>query len=87
MKVTSVKVYSSKEDIVRAYVDITLNDCWAIRGLKVIRHPTGLFVVMPRKKGLGGTPSDVAFPITREARKMIEEAVMAEYRKVIAEVK
>jgi DNA-binding cell septation regulator SpoVG len=38
---------------------------------------------MPRKKGIGGEPYDVAFPITQEARKIIEEAVMAEYTKKV----
>jgi stage V sporulation protein G len=75
MKVTTVKVQLSKEEIVLAYVDITINNCWALHGLKVIRHPTGLMLAMPRKKGIDGKPYDVAFPITAEkTRTMIEEA-------------
>src|SRR5688572_7836540 len=82
MKVTRVKVYLADKGVIRAIADITLNDCWVIRGLKVLRHSRGYVVSMPHKKWRKGGKYKIAFPITDEARKTIEDAVMAEYEKV-----
>jgi stage V sporulation protein G len=85
MQVTAVDVRLSSEDAVKAYVDITLDDCIVILGLRVIRHSTGYLLAMPQTKRRGkGKPYDAACPITRHARRMIEDAVMAEYLKVLA---
>lgn len=75
MKVTRVKVRLTDEDVVRAYVDITLNDCLVIHGLAVIQHSMGYLLRMPRNKR-GEQPYEVAFPMTHEARKIIEGAVL-----------
>jgi stage V sporulation protein G len=66
-------------------VDITLDDCWMIHGLKVLRHAKGYAVAIPQKKWRKGGHYTIAYPSTAEAQRMIEEAVMAEYRKVAAE--
>jgi DNA-binding cell septation regulator SpoVG len=42
---------------------------------------------MPSRERRGGRRVDIAHPITAEARRMIEDAVMAEYRKVTGEGK
>jgi stage V sporulation protein G len=85
MQVTSVQIRLTGGDVVKAYVGIVLDDCWMIHGLKLIRHSAGYLVAMPQTKRGKGKPYDAACPITREARRMIEDAVMAEYRKVAAE--
>jgi stage V sporulation protein G len=85
MQVTAVKVRLRGEDVVKAYVDITLNDCWMIHGLKVLRHAKGYAVAMPQRKWRKGGHYTIAYPSTAEAQRMIEEAVMAEYRKVTGE--
>ena len=85
MKVTEVKLSLIQEEMVRAYVDIVLDDSIAIRDLRIIHSSRGYLVVMPSRKQRGGRRVDIAHPITAEARSMIEEAVMAEYRKVTGE--
>ena len=83
MQITAINVRLSGEDAVKAYVDITLDDCFIIHGLRLIRHSNGFLLAMPQTKRRGkGKPYEAACPITREARRMIEEAVMAEYLKV-----
>jgi DNA-binding cell septation regulator SpoVG len=49
-----------------------------IHGLQVIKHSNGYLVAMPQTKRS-------KCPITSEARRVVEEAVMAEYRKLAAE--
>ena len=82
MQVTRVKVRLSGEDVVKACVDIVLDDCIVVHGLRLIRHSTGYLLALPTKKHRNGKAYDVAFPTTNEARRMIEEAVMAEYHKL-----
>jgi stage V sporulation protein G len=40
---------------------------------------------MPSKKRKDGTYKDIAHPINNETRKMIEDKIIAEYHKVVAE--
>ena len=82
MEVTEVKVFPVEEDKLKAYVTITLDDCFVVRDLKVIRGTSGLFVSMPSKKRRDGTYKDVAHPLNSETRKMIEERIIATYREV-----
>ena len=85
MQVTEVKIYPTEDDLVRAYVTIVLDDCLMIGEIKIIKGTTGLFVWMPSKKQSDGTHRDIAYAINTETRNMIEEAVLAEYEKVVAE--
>lgn len=85
MEVTEVRVFPVDEDKLKAYVTITFDHCFLIRDLKIIRGTTGLFVSMPSKKRKDGTYKDIAHPLNNETRRMIEEKVIAEYQKVLAE--
>ena len=85
MNVTEVRVFPVDEDKLRAYVTITLDHCFVIRDLKIIQSATGFFVSMPSKKRRDGTYKDLAHPINNDTRRMLEETVIAEYHKVVAE--
>lgn len=75
MKITEVKVFAVNEDRLKAYVSITIDDCFVIRDLKVIQGPSGLFVAMPSKKRKDGQFRDIAHPLNQETRNQIEDAV------------
>lgn len=83
MEVTRVRIEPTGDDLVRAYVDITLNNCWVIHGLKVIRYSSGYLVAMPRNNCRDDRSPEVV-PTDNETQKVIHEAVMSEYRKVTA---
>jgi stage V sporulation protein G len=85
MEITEVRVFPVNEEKLRAYVTITFDQCFVIRDLKIIQGTTGLFVSMPSKKRKDGTYRDIAHPINNDTRRMIEEKIIAEYNKVIAE--
>ncbi len=85
MEVTGVRVFPIDEEKLRAYVTITFEHCFVIRDRKIIHGSTGLFVSMPSKKRKDGTYKDIAHPINNETRRMIEEKIIAEYRKVLDE--
>ena len=85
MEITEVRVFPVNEEKLRAYVTITFDQCFVIRDLKIIQGATGLFVSMPSKKRKDGTYREIAHPINNETRRMIEEKIIAEYNKVVAE--
>lgn len=85
MQVTEVKVFPVDEDKLKAYVTITFDHCFVVRDLKIIHSATGFFVSMPSKKRKDGTYKDIAHPINNETRRMIEDKIIAEYHKVLAD--
>lgn len=85
MDITDVKIFPVDEDKLRAYVTITLDNCFVVRDLKVIHGTSGLFVAMPAKKRKDGTYKDIAHPLNAEMREKLEKIVLAEYEKVARE--
>jgi len=83
MEVTEVRVFPVDEEKLKAYVTITIDDCFVVRDLKVIKGNNGLFVAMPSKKRKDGTFRDTAHPLNNETREMIESKVLAEYEREI----
>lgn len=81
MNITDVKVFLVDEDKLRAYVTITLDQCFVVRDLKVIQGTVGLFVAMPAKKRKDGTYKDIAHPLNAEMRERLERTVLSEYEK------
>jgi stage V sporulation protein G len=81
MEITEVRLTLRQEDRLKAFVSITFDNAFVVRGLKVIEGNGGLFVAMPSRRRKDGEFRDIAHPINNEARQMIEEAVLSEYRR------
>ncbi len=84
MEITEVRLTLRHEERLKAFVSITFDNAFVVRGLKVIEGNTGLFVAMPSRRRKDGEFRDIAHPINNETREMIEEAVLAEYRNQLA---
>src|ERR1700756_1813649 len=81
METTGVRVLPVSEERLKAYVTITLDNCFVVRDLKVINGNTGLFVAMPAKRRKDGTFKDIAHPLNSETRERMEKAILAEYER------
>ena len=81
IEITEVRVSLRNDEKLKAFVSITLNDSFVIRGLKIIRGNTGLFVAMPSRKRPDGQHQDLAHPINDSTRKYLTERVMVEYER------
>ncbi len=79
MEITEVKVFPVNEDRLKAYVSITIDNCFVIRDLKIIEGTGGLFVAMPSKKRKDGQFKDIAHPLNQETRAEIENKIFAAY--------
>ena len=82
MEITDIRIALREEDRLKAFVTLTFDDCFVVRGVKVIRGQQGLFVAMPSRKRPDGTFQDVAHPIHQDMRDRLEEAILEEYRVV-----
>jgi len=83
MEITEVKVIPVNEERLKAYVTITIDNCFVVRDLKVIYGNEGLFVAMPSKKKRDNTFRDIAHPLNQETRAMLEKAIFDAYKKEV----
>lgn len=81
MEITDIKVFPVDEDKLKAYVTITLDNCFVVRDLKVIAGNGGLFIAMPAKKRKDGTYKDIAHPLNADTRERMERTILAEYER------
>lgn len=86
MRITEIKVLPvDGDEKLKAYVTIKLDDCFVVRDMKVIKGNTGYFIAMPAKKMKDGTYRDLVHPLDKPTRQMLEDQVMCEFKKTLAE--
>lgn len=73
------------EGSVRAYASVNLNDCFAIKNVKVMDSTKGLFVAMPSYKAANGEYKDICFPVTKEFREQLINAVIEAYKQSLTQ--
>jgi len=83
MKVTSVTVRKVEKEgsRMRGIASILLDDSFAVHDIRIIEGDKGLFIAMPSRKTATGGYRDIAHPVNPDARKLIEDAILAEYEK------
>lgn len=79
MQITEIKLTIRNEERLKGFANITFDNAFVVRGLKIISGSRGLFVSMPSKKRSDGTFQDIAHPINTEMRTMIENMVLNAY--------
>ncbi|MFQ5601371.1 MAG: SpoVG family protein [Candidatus Krumholzibacteriia bacterium] len=85
MRITHVKISLKDDEKLKAFATVTLDDCFVVRGLKVIHGAGRLFVAMPARRKHDGSFQDIAHPIHAEARRLFEDRVLDEYQRVCRE--
>jgi stage V sporulation protein G len=84
MKITEITIYPTNDGLVRAYVNIVFDNCFAVGEITVVQGPTGLFVSFPAKPQRDGTHRQLAYPADAETRNMIQRVILTEYEKIVA---
>ena len=78
--VTDVKITKVETDTrVKGVACITIDDSFVVHDIKIIETENGLYVAMPSRKTPNGEFRDIAHPINKEARKIIQNAILNEY--------
>lgn len=82
----AVKIYSvHTSGPLLATASVSLNGCFAVRGVKIVQGAHGPFVSMPSYKS-GGEHKDVCFPITKEFREQLHATVLEAYQQELAQL-
>ncbi len=85
MQITDVKVFLVGEEKLRAFVSIVLDGSFMVNDIKVIQGRDGLFISMPSRKKRNGQFKDVAHPLNQETRDWMEEEILGEYERCLAD--
>ena len=86
MQVTDVRVRKiAKEGKMKAVVSITLDEEFVVHDIKVIEGDKGLFIAMPSRRAGDGEYRDIAHPINSETRGRLQDIILEQYDKVMAE--
>jgi stage V sporulation protein G len=80
VEITEVRVTLRDEDKLKAFANVTFDDSFVIRGLKVISGAKGFFVSMPSRRRPDGSHQDIAHPINSDMRRAIEQRVLDAYQ-------
>jgi len=82
MEITEINITLRDEEKLKAFVNVTFDDIFVVRGMKVIKGGSGYFISMPSRKMPDGTFRDIAHPITNEFRQFIEERILEKYHQM-----
>ncbi|MEW5925302.1 MAG: SpoVG family protein [Candidatus Zixiibacteriota bacterium] len=80
MEITEVRIILRDEDKLKGFANVTFDNMFVIRGMKIIAGSKGFFVSMPSRRRPDGTHQDIAHPVNNQARKVVEEAVLKAYK-------
>lgn len=79
MEITEIRVTLRDEEKLRGFANVTFDNAFVVRGMKIIQGSSGYFVSMPSRKRPDGTHQDIAHPVNREMRTLIEKSVLEAY--------
>ncbi len=85
MEITEINISIRNEEKLKAFVNVTFDDVFVVRGMKIINGSKGYFISMPSRKVPDGSYRDIAHPIRNEFRQYLETEIITEYRKSLEE--
>jgi stage V sporulation protein G len=85
VEITEIRITMRNEDKLKAFVNVTFDRAFVIRGLKIINGKRGYFISMPSKRRPDGTYQDMAHPINTEMRRDLEKKILEAYENQLKE--
>ncbi len=88
MNITEVRIRLIKknEGKLKAVATITIDDCFVVHDIKVIKGAEDYFIAMPSKKTPAGEYKDIVHPLNTETRQMLRDLILKEFEKVSSQV-
>lgn len=84
MEITEIRLTIRNEEKLKGFANVTFDDAFVIRGLKIIHGDRGFFVSMPSRRRPDGSYQDMAHPVNAAMRRRLEQRVLEAYE---AEIK
>jgi len=66
-----------------AYASVTIGGMFAVNGIRVMNGEKGMFAAMPSTKDAKGEYRDICFPVTKELRAQLNQAVLGAYTEAL----
>ena len=85
MEITEIRLTMRNEAKLKAFANVTFDNAFVIRGMKIINGNKGFFLSMPSKRRPDGTYQDIAHPVNGEMRRMLEEKVLEAYEREVSQ--
>ncbi len=84
MEITSVSVHKIEKENSRmkGIASVVIDDSFAVHDIRIIQGEDKLFIAMPSRKTATGDYRDIAHPINHDVRKLFEDAILDEYKKI-----
>ncbi len=83
MDITEIRIKLRDEEKLRGFANVTFDDAFVVRGMKIIKGSNGYFISMPSRKRPNGKYQDVAHPVSKEMRGTLEKTVLEAYRQAL----
>jgi len=80
LEITEIRITLRDDDKLRGFASITLDNCFVVRGLKIIEGANGMFVAMPNRRRKDGSFQDIAHPINMNTREWMENQIITAYK-------
>lgn len=86
MNISEVRINVNKGGKVKAFAQVVIDGCFLVGDIRVLEGKEGtVYVAMPSRRLRNGSFRDIAHPLNSETRRRLDEAILAEYQKVVAE--
>jgi len=86
MEITEVRINLNKGGKVKAFAQVVFDGCFLVGDIRVLEGKEGTaYVAMPSRRLRNGSFRDITHPLNGDTRKRLDEAILAEYERVIAE--
>jgi stage V sporulation protein G len=79
MRITDIKLFPVREEKLKAFVSIILDDCFMVNDIRVIKGEDGFFISMPSRRTRNGKFKDIAHPLNNETRQAMEQEILAAF--------
>ena len=86
MEISEVRINLNKGGKVKAFAQVVFDGCFLVGDIRVLEGKEGTtYVSMPSRRLRNGSFRDIAHPLNTDTRKRLDEAILSEYERVIAE--
>ena len=86
MKIGDVRIREVRntDGKLKAVAPITIDDCFVVHDIKIFEREDGFAIAMPSRKTSDGKYKDIAHPLNTETRELLQDMILAEYRRILA---
>ncbi|HJA96039.1 MAG TPA: septation regulator SpoVG [Firmicutes bacterium] len=87
MKIGDVRIREVRntDGKLKAVASITIDDCFVVHDIKIFEREDGFAIAMPSRKTSDGKYKDIAHPLNTETRELLQDMILAEYRRILTE--